>query len=520
MSSPPPRAGRSEWIGLGVLLLAVLLVAMDVTILYFAAPFISADLAPSGTQQLWMLDVYGFVLAGLLITMGSLADRVGRRRVLVIGAGAFGLASAAAAFASTPDQLIACRALMGVGGATLMPSSLALLRNLFRDDAQRRTAVAIWTAAVSGGSALGPLLGGVLLEHFSWGSVFLVNVPVMLALVAAAPFLLPESRDPNAGRFDPASAVLSLGTLLPLVFGLQRLAVDGVAALPIIAMAFGVVVGIAFVRRQRSLTSPMIDLVLFGDRRFSGALGVNLMAMLALVGFALFTTQYLQSVLGLSPLTAALWTLPAPLSVGVVAPLAMVAARRVRPAAVVAGGFLLALVGFVVMTQVPVHDGLPVALAGAVVTTMGLAGAMTLLTDLILGAAPAERAGAASAVAETGQELGGAVGVAVLGSIGTAVYRHDVGTVPHAAHETLGGAVEVARGLPAHAGDALLAGARDAFTHGLHAAAAGAGVVMVLAAAVAWLTLRGVAPHVPEAEVPEAEGDGVVEPVGELLAAG
>src|SRR3954469_6927589 len=202
-SPSPARAGRSAWIGLGVLLLAVLLVAMDVTILYFAAPFISADLSPSGTEQLWMLDVYGFVLAGLLITMGSLADRLGRRRVLVFGAAAFGLASAAAAFASTPDQLIACRALMGVGGATLMPSSLALLRNLFPEDAERRKAVAIWTGVVSGGSALGPLLGGLLLEHFSWGSVFLVNVPVMVALVIAAPRLLPESRDPSGARLDP-----------------------------------------------------------------------------------------------------------------------------------------------------------------------------------------------------------------------------------------------------------------------------------------------------------------------------
>ncbi|WCB94994.1 Multidrug efflux pump LfrA [Baekduia alba] len=502
---------RSKWIGLGVLLLAVLLVAMDVTILYFAAPFISADLAPSGTQQLWMLDVYGFVLAGLLITMGSLADLVGRRRVLVCGAGAFGLASAAAAFASTPDQLIACRALMGLGGATLMPSSLALLRNLFPDDAERRKAVAIWTGVVSGGSALGPLLGGLLLQHFSWGSVFLINVPVMVALVVAAPRLLPESRDPSGARLDPISALLSLGTMLPLVFGLQRAAVDGLGLIPVLALVVGVVGGVAFVRRQRALTSPMIELSLFRDARFSGALGVNLMAMLGLVGFALFSTQYLQSVLGLSPLTAALWTLPAPLSVGVVAPLAMVAAQRVRPAAVVAACFLLALVGFLVLLRVPARDGLPVALAGVVLTTMGLAGAMTLLTDLILGAAPAERAGAASAVAETGQELGGAIGVAVLGSIGTAVYRHDVGGgVPHAAHETLGGAVEVARALPGRSGDALLDTARVAFTHGLHAAALGASVVMAFAAAVAWFTLRTVPPH--------ATAD-VADPERELVAA-
>lgn len=500
MTPLPSVSARAKWLGLSVLLLAVLLVAMDVTILYFAAPYISADLAPSSTQQLWMLDVYGFVLAGLLITMGALADRFGRRRVLVFGAAAFGTASAAAAFAQDADQLIACRALMGVGGATLMPSSLALLRNLFPDDAERRRAVAIWTGVVSGGSALGPLLGGVLLEHFAWGSVFLVNVPIMLLLVILAPRLLPESRDPSGAPVDLTSAGLSLCTMLPLVYGLQRAAVDGLGVLPVACLLAGVVVGVAFVARQRGLVHPMIDLSLFRNVRFSGALAVNLMAMLALVGYALFTTQYLQSVLGLSPLHAALWTLPAPLSVGVVAPLAMVASQRVRPAAVVSACCLLALCGFLIMTQVPVHrHGLLVALIGAVVSTMGLAGAMTLLTDLILGAAPAERAGAASAVAETGQELGGAIGVAVLGSIGAAVYRHDVGAgVPRAAHETLGGAIEAARALPGRSGDALLEGARVAFTHGLHAAALGGAVVMVVAALVAWVTLRTVPPHAAE----------------------
>jgi MFS transporter, DHA2 family, multidrug resistance protein len=486
LPSPPSRAGRAEWIGLGVLMLAVLLVSMDVTILYFAAPYVSADLEPTGTQQLWMLDVYGFVLAGLLITMGSLADRIGRRRVLVAGAALFGCASAAAAFAQTADQLIACRALMGIGGATLMPSSLALLRNLFLDDAQRRRAVAIWTAVVSGGAALGPLLGGLLLERFSWGSVFLVNAPVMVALVVAAPLLLPESQDPRAGRLDVASASLSLVAILPFVYGLQRAAVDGLAPLPVAAMVAGVVAGVAFVRRQRALADPMIDLSLFRDARFSGALSVNLMAMLGLVGFALFTTQYLQSVLGYAPLKAALLTLPAPLSVGLVAPLAMWAATRVRPATVVAAAFGLAGVGYAVLTRT---DGLWVALIGTVVTTMGLAGAMTLLTDLVLAAAPPERAGAASAVAETGQELGGALGVALLGSLGTAIYRRDLGDgVPRAAHDTLGGAVAL--------GDhALLTAARAAFTHGLQVAALGAGVVMALAAAVAWFTLRGVPAH-------------------------
>lgn len=500
MTTPLPSSPSRPWLGFGVLALAVLLVSMDVTILYFAAPYVSADLQPSGTQQLWMLDVYGFVLAGLLITMGALADRIGRRRVLMGGALVFGCASGAAAFAQTADQLIACRALMGIGGATLMPSSLALLRTLFADDAQRRKAIAIWTGVVSGGSALGPLAGGLLLEHFDWGAVFLVNVPVMVALVVLAPRLLPESRDARAGRLDVVSAALSLGALLPFVYGLQRAAVDGLAPLPVAALLAGAGVGVAFVRRQRTLADPLVELSLFRDARFSGAAGVNLMAMLALVGFALFTTQYLQGVLGYAPLKAALLTLPAPLSVGIVAPLAMAAAARVRPAAVVAAGFALALAGFALLTRT--DGGLAIPLAGAVVTTMGLAGAMTLLTDLILSAAPPRRAGAASAVAETGQELGGALGVALLGSLGTAVYRSDLGaSVPRAAHETLGGAVALRD-------PALLDHARTAFTHGLQVAAAGAGLVMAVAAAVAWLTLRRVPAHAPAVARPAQAGAG------------
>src|SRR5215468_1257121 len=304
-----PRAGRREWTGLAVLLLPLLLVSMDVSVLYFAVPFISAGLAESSTQQLWIFDVYGFVLAGLLITMGSLGDRIGRRRLLLFGAVAFSLASLGAAYSQTAGQLIAARAVLGIAGATLMPSTLALIRNMFHDEKQRRTAVAVWTGGMMSGIALGPVLSGVLLNHFWWGSVFLINVPFMILLLALAPALVPEFHAPQAGRFDILSSVLSLGAVLPVIYGLKEIAAYGVSVTRVLWIVAGVAVGAAFVVRQARSPAPMIDLGLFRSRGFTGSVAMNLVAMFAIVGFAIFTTQYLQSVLGMSPLTAALWSL-------------------------------------------------------------------------------------------------------------------------------------------------------------------------------------------------------------------
>ncbi|MBV1849001.1 MFS transporter [Catellatospora tritici] len=512
-----PRAGRREWIGLAVLLLPLLLVSMDVSVLYFAVPFISLDLHPSATQQLWIFDIYGFVLAGLLITMGALGDRIGRRKLLLIGAVAFAATSTAAAYAHSAEALIGARALLGIGGATLMPSTLALVRNMFQQEKQRATAIAIWTAALTSGVALGPILSGFLLEHFWWGSVFLINVPFMVLLVMLAPALVPESKQARGGRFDLLGSVLSLGAVLPVIWGIKEMAAHGVGARPLAAIGAGLLLAAGFVWRQRATAYPMLELTLFRRPAFGGAIVVSVLAMFGLVGFAIFTTQFLQSVLDMSPLKAALWSLAPSVVVGGAAPTAAALAQRgVRKAYLVCAGFLLALAGFAAFQLVQANSPLWLLLVVAMLYSTGLVVVMSLGTEMIVGAVPAEQAGAASAVSETGTEFGGALGMALLGSLGTAVYRHEVpvpaglenfaGTI----RETLAGAAGVARALPGPAANELLTSAKVAFTAGMHAAALGAVAVMALGAVVALIALRRVPPTSTEtaatvAERPELE---------------
>jgi MFS transporter, DHA2 family, multidrug resistance protein len=497
----PTRAGRREWIGLAVLLLPLLLVSMDVSVLYFAVPFISRDLHPSSTQQLWIFDVYGFVLAGLLITMGSLGDRIGRRRLLLVGAVAFSLASLGAAYSQSAGELIAARAVQGIAGATLMPSTLALIRNMFHDDRQRRLAIGIWTGGTMSGIALGPVLSGVLLDHFWWGSVFLINVPFMVMLVALAPALVPEFRADARGRFDLLSSALSLGAVLPVIYGMQEIAATGANPVRVGSIVAGVAVGGVFGWRQASSPTPMIDLALFRSRGFSGAVVLSLVAMFAVVGFAIFATQYLQSVLGMSPLSAALWSLVPMCGTGAAVPLSQLLVQRIDRAYVAAGSLLVAATGYLVLTQLQAASPLWLCLTGASIYAGGAVAAMTIGSELIMGAVPPDRAGAAAAVVETSSEFGGALGMAVLGSIGVAVYRSDlaVSAPAHlppaaltAARSTLGGALSVAGDLPARIGPDLAAAARAAFCHGLDTAALGAAIAMVLAAAFCARFFRGV----------------------------
>lgn len=487
LTTPPETvlAGRREWTALGVLMLPLLLVSMDVSVLYFAIPSISADLHPGATAQLWILDMYGFVLAGLLITMGALGDRVGRRKLLLGGAALFGLASVAAAYADSPGSLIAARALLGVAGACLMPSTLALIRTLFRDEAQRAKAVTLWTTVMASGISLGPVVSGALVEHFWWGSVFLINLPAMGLLLVLGPALLPESKGAAArSRFDWTSALLSLAALLPLIHGIKELAKDGWRPLPALAVTTGLLIALVFLRRQTRLAEPMVDLALLRKRAYGGSLLVNLLAMVATVGSAVFLTQYLQSVLGQSPLEAALWSLAPSAGVMVAAPTAAALARRVDRAYVMTGGFLLAAAGFASLTLIGADTPLAAVLTGATVYISGLVSAMTLANESALGAAPPERAGAAAAVLESGTELGGALGMAVLGSIGAAVYTAEMpATAPAAARETLGGAL-TSPGL-------VLEAARDAFTAALNWASGGAAVVTLLAAVLSSALLRG-----------------------------
>ncbi|WP_369146626.1 MFS transporter [Streptomyces sp. R44] len=483
-AAEPTRAGRREWTALGVLMLPLLLVSMDVSVLYFAIPSIAADLRPGATQQLWILDMYGFVLAGLLVTMGALGDRVGRRKLLLLGAGLFGAASLAAAYAHSPGALIGARALLGVAGACLMPSTLALIRTLFQDPAQRTKAVTLWTTVMASGISLGPVVSGALLEHFWWGSVFLINLPAMALLLVLAPVLVPESRGAVRGpRFDVLSAVLSLAALLPVIYGIKELAKDGWAPLPALGVTAGVLLGIVFVRRQARLAEPLIDLRLVRTPAYGGSLLVNLLAMAATVGFAVFLTQYLQSVLGQSPLEAALWSLVPTGGVMVAAPVAAVLAQRVDRAVVMGGGFLVSAGGFGWLVLVDRATPLWVVLVGSAVYAAGLVSALTLANELALGAAPPERAGSAAAVLEAGSELGGALGMALLGAVGAAVYGAAMpSSAPAAARETLGGALGSA--------PSVVEAARDAFVEAMSGAALGAAVLMLLAATMSLVLLR------------------------------
>jgi DHA2 family multidrug resistance protein-like MFS transporter len=496
-----PLAGRKEWIGLGVISLACLLYVMDLSVLYLAVPSLTRDLEPSSSQLLWITDIYGFLVAGFLITMGTLGDRIGRRKVLLTGAAAFGAASILAAFSTSAEMLIGARAVLGIAGATVAPSTLSLIRNMFHDPRQRTFAIGIWGTSFAAGGAIGPLVGGALLEFFWWGSVFLINVPVMALLLVLGPKLLPEFRDPTAGRLDLTSAAMSLGAVLSVIYGLKQIAQDGPGWTAAMFIAAGLAVGVAFVRRQTTLDDPLIDLKLFRIPRFSVSVASNALTGFVVFGMFLYIAQYLQLVLGLSPLEAGLWTLPS--SVGVIAGsmLAPAIGRWVRPAFAVAGGLVLAAIGFGILTQVDSTAGLPVVVAGSIVFSLGLGPVFILATDLILGTAPPERAGAASAISETGAEFGGALGIALLGSIGAAVYRSGVSSsipdgVPPAASEaardTLGGALSAAQQLPDQMGQKLIDAAHVAFTDGLHMTAViGAFIALAIAILVATL-LRNV----------------------------
>jgi MFS transporter, DHA2 family, multidrug resistance protein len=472
------RAGRREWLGLAVIALPSLLYSMDLTVLYLAVPSLTADLQPSASQLLWITDIYGFLIAGLLITMGRLGDRIGRRRLLLIGAAAFGASSVLAAFSTSAEMLIAARALLGIAAATLAPSTLSLIRNMFHDPAQRTVAIGLWVTSYSVGAAIGPLVGGALLEHFWWGSVFLVGVPVMVLLLAVGPRLLPEYRDPEPGRFDFAGAALSLVSVLAVIYGIKRLAEHGLDSTAALSLAGGLAVGAAFLRRQGRLADPLIDLELFRVPAFSGALAANGLALFAVFGMDLFIAQYLQLVVGMGPFEAGLWTLPSAAGFIVGSQLAPWVVRRVQPAYVIAGGLAVAALGVAMLTQVQGDAAVAVLVAGSVVMAVGAAHVVTLSTDLVVAAAPPERAGSASGISETGAELGGALGIALLGSLGTAVYRADLGE--GASAETFGSAV----------GGGVVEAINEAFVHGMQVAAGVTAALLVGLAVVVAAVMR------------------------------
>ncbi len=497
------RAGRREWIGLGVLALPCLLYSMDLTVLYMAVPQLSADLHPSSIQLLWITDIYGFMLAGLLLTMGSLGDRIGRRRLLLIGAVAFGAASLLAAFSTSAPMLIVARALLGIAGATLAPSTLSLLRGMFADEGQRTFAIGVWIASFSLGAAIGPLVGGALLEHFWWGSVFLVAVPVMLLLLVLGPRLLPEHRDPASTKLDLASAALSLLGLLVLIYGLKEIARSGFDTSAGAALLVALAAGTAFVRRQQVLPDPLLELRLFRSAAFSSALGSMLAAVFVIDGTFLFLSQYLQLISGKTPLTAAAWLLPATGGLVAGSMLAPLLTRRIAAAHVLVGGLLAAAAGVALLTRIEPGHGLAALVAGSLVMGIGSGVVGTLATDFVVGAAPPERAGAASAISETGAELGGALGIALLGSLGLAIYRtHLDATLPtaltpaqeQAATGTLADATSTSTQLAQPTSGELFQAAAAAYTDSLQTVATAAAAVTLLLALLAAALLRTTAP--------------------------
>ena len=468
----PRRAGRREWIGLAVLALPTLLVALDIGVLFLALPHLSADLGATGTQQLWITDTYGFMLAGFLVTMGTLGDRIGRRRLLLIGAAGFGAASVIAAFAATPEQLIIARGVLGLAGATLGPSTLALISQMFPDPRQRGLAFSLWGACQFGGAALGPVVGGVMLDHFWWGSVFLLGVPVMVALLVVGPVLLPEYRAPSAQRIDLRSVVLSLLAVLPVVYGIKELAVGGESPVTAVAaIVAGLSMGVAFVTRQRRLADPLVDLRLFAGRSFGPMLAAMVLGSGVLAGVSLLTTQYVQSVLGLSPSAAGLWQAPTGLGIAAGVLMAPALVSRVGPTVAMQLGLGVSAGGLVLLTTIGSDDGPAVIALLTALVAFGIGPLFALGTGIAVGAAPAEKAGSAASLSESSNVLGSTLGLALLGTLGAVIYREQLmGSVPDGvpasvldqAKETLGGAVAAAG--RTEAGQPLMDVARD----GLH----------------------------------------------------
>jgi MFS transporter, DHA2 family, multidrug resistance protein len=507
------RAGRKEWIGLAALALPALLLSIDASVIYLAMPRLSVALKANSAQQLWIMDIYGFMIAGFLITMGNLGDRIGYRRLLIIGSAAFGLASAMAAFSPDADMLIAARASMGIAGATIMPSTLALIRNMFVDPAQRGTAISLWMSSFMVGTIAGPLVGGLVLERFWWGAIFLLGVPVMLVLFFAGRTLLPEYRDNKAHRLDITGVILSLAAILPFIYGLTELSRNNFRPPQVLATIAGLIAGILFIRRERTMADPLIDFSLFSDRVFRVTLAAMLFTAVIMGGVVLFVAQYLQLVLGFTPIYAGLWMVPQAVAMIACSLAVPLVARRIRPGYIISTGLAIAGMGMLLLILVTDAKGLAFLITGFVMACIGVCPILVLGTGIVIGSAPPEKGGAAASLSETCNQLGIALGVAILGSIGTFTYRAVIAkhlppglpaAIGKAARESIAGAISAAsdpgdrHGLPidphfsglpdSQLSLSVLRSAKEAFADGLHMAAAAGVVTFVL---LAGFTLNG-----------------------------
>ncbi|GAA3141233.1 quaternary ammonium compound efflux MFS transporter QacA [Planomonospora alba] len=476
VTAPPTPPGR-RWAGLGVLSASLLLVVMDMTILNVALPEISAELRPGSVELLWMVDVYSLVVAGLLVTVSALGDRWGRRKTLLTGFALFGLASAAVVVADSAADVIAIRALLGIGGAMIMPSTLSMIRTLFTDARERATALGVWAAMASLGGALGPIIGGLLLENFSWHAAFLVNVPVMVVAVVAGLILLPESRNPNPGRWDAAGAVLSVAGMTALAYAIKHGAEEGLDARTAVTATVAVVALAWFTRRCLRRKDPLLDLRLFRNGAFTSGTIAALTTSIAMAALALLLAQWMQLVQGYSPLETGVRLLPMAVGAGVCSPLAPALAARIGARAVLSGGLLVSGAGFAAMYVLPLGYA---SVAVALLLVGAGMGALAIASAVIMSGSPADKAGSAAAIEETSYEVGGTLGVAVLGSVAAALYRS---RVPAGTPESLGTALEAA----AAARDAALAlQAQQAFSDSLVLTSGCGAVLMVIAAALVW----------------------------------
>jgi EmrB/QacA subfamily drug resistance transporter len=505
--NPSPVGNARKWMTLAIGCVAVLVPNVDMTALNLAIPNMIKDLDPSATQILWIADVYGFALAGLLITMGSLGDRIGHKRLLLIGTVVFAAASGLTAYASSPAVLIGARALLGIAGATLMPSMLSLIRRVFTDPKERTMAVGVFAGVGALGVGLGPIIGGALLENFWWGSVFLINIPTMALVFVAGAIVLPESRNLHPRHLDLPSVPLSIVGVLGIVYAITESTHGGFGQAQVaVALVLGIVGLALFIWRQTRLSEPLIDIQLFRNAAFSASIGTNLFAMFALVAQSLIFSQYFQQVLGWSPLKSGLAGIPGAIS-------AMVGGAALAPplinllgrARVVAIGMAAAAGGFAIYSTVGTTSHYLVMLAGMAASGIGVGMALTVTSDSILASVPKERSGTASAISETATELGGALGLAVLGSILNASYRSNIQVpadlpakaVPQV-KDSIGTALESTATLPGRLAGEVVGAAQHAYVSGMHVALWCSATMALAVAATALFTLRSVPKVIPE----------------------
>jgi len=491
------KATRREWIGLAVLALPCVIYAMDLTVLNLAVPSLAADLQPTAAQLLWIVDIYGFLAARSLLVMGTLGDRIGRRKLLLIGSAAFALVSLLAAFAQSAGMLIFARALLGIAGATMAPSTLSLISDMFHDERERTFAVSVWVASFSFGGAIGPVVGGALIGFFWWGAVFLAPIPVMALLLLFGPRLLPEHKNPDAGRIDLLSAVLTLAAVLPVIYGIKRTAEGGSAPLAVAAIAVGITCGAIFLRRQMGLADPLLDVRLLKRPALAAALAINVLDFFVGFGILVLVAQYLQLVLGLTPLQAGLWGLPAGLGFVVGSLLTSPVLKLMRPAYVLGSGLILGAGGLVLMAHAGQAHSLVLMIAGNTIFAIGAAPGTAIVAEFIVSSAPKERSGAASALSETVSEFGGALGIALLGSLATFLYRSALGsTIPigvpaDTAQTALRGIGPASSLAPTDGGGSqLLSAARNAYTAAADIALLAAAGIMLLTAMLAVAAFR------------------------------